>query len=137
MATDNKWDRSKWDALPPEERVRQRAAGQAMVDGTHMVPTHTCLKCGGPAVQRYDRLTYSDNGANGEMNGAAITVCRDDDCGRVSVTDWGTAYHYPWCYGRTLVTVVQGPSHGNGTTPMLLTVRQRERTREWLLETAE
>jgi hypothetical protein len=123
-----------------ENLAASRALAQNMLDGTHLVPTHTCRKCGERALVKDGVLQSDMRGCSGTAVVPEITICLNTDsdkpCGHVAVRRCVGLSDLGWLYGNSKVELVNGPSYLKRNLPQLVTDEQRVRTQEFLIQTA-
>ena len=127
--------RNRQEMTKQERLATDRVDAKKMIDGTLLVPTKTCRKCGGYALVKDGALEIRERMCvTGTAIVPEITICIDG-CKHVAVRNFGNLGRHSWTYGTQVVEIVEGPSYVMKQLPQRITPKHRTRLQEFLVAT--
>lgn len=128
---------NRQDMTDTERPASDRAQAQKLLDGTFLVPTKTCRKCGKPALVKERNLELNEGrGFMGTAVDVQVAMCFDSNCGHVAARDSDGLSGHKWLCGRANVELVAGHPYIEKLLPQPITPKQRQRIEAFLFEIA-
>lgn len=134
--------RDRLNESSEQKLAEGRTIAKQLLNGTALVPAHTCRKCGERALVKPGRLEMNEARAtclSGIAEIPEITICLNKACQHVAAPLYSELKGRKWRYGRANVELVdptEGRSFIEKRLPLPVTPKQRERLEALLKETA-
>lgn len=125
------------DMTEAERRAADRVHARRLLDGTHMVPTQTCIHCGGRALVKEGTLNvaWRHRGITGSAVVPEIAICLCG-CQQTTVRRTFDTLGVAWSYGSQDVVFTDKVPYVDRLLPQPITERQRQGLEMYLAKTA-